>query len=805
MKPFYPKDKIIISLSFLWTGLVFSGDVITPLGKALGVLYSLSVLLSLWVPRQWFIYCISGLCITLTLFGYFLSPPGGVPSDALVNRGLSLFVLVCTIIGCLVHKSLREKLEIFSKRYPLILTSAGEGIYGLDQEGKATFVNPAAEKMLGYQEKELLGKCLHDLIHHSRKDGSKYPKYLCPVYSVFQDKKVHQVNDEVFWKKDGSNFPVEYMSTPIQENGEVTGAVVSFWDISHRKTLERQIVLERDYHKMMNEVYLAVNDVDEEKEALRKCLKTVCIHLGWTASHLYFVSNNGDKLVPSNIWYLSEWKMFDDLRRLTVKTTFSPDQGLPGKVFASAKPQWVADILNESDSKRLEDPCQLNARATFAFPVFVKNKVWGVMEFFSMHPKQPDPLLLDMMKNIGIHLGLFLERVEFTEELKTSKEIADEANRAKSNFLARMSHELRTPMNAILGFTQLIKYRLDTLSKTETEKYLDYVENSGNHLLDLINKLLDLSNIESKAFNIKLKPVPLNKTLNHILNEFEPLLKEKSLQIINELPKDHGLYILAEPYLLGQSLSHLVHNAIKFNVQNGKIYLSCDITNPQMVKLCVTDTGLGIPPEKQATLFEPFGHFGENSLEQEGAGIGLAIAKEFVLMMGGQLKFDSREGLGSSFCLELPFAEKPEKQDSGSSAPLLTPLPKSSPKIATKSILLVEDTLDNVELIREILLEYKNIQLNIQTDGMSGLKAAKEDPPDLILMDVNLPNMNGIEVCQQLQTHDETKGIPVVGISAKAMQKDIETAYSNGFQDYLTKPLDINRFREMIEKWLDTP
>lgn len=406
------------------------------------------------------------------------------------------------------RKSTEMAIEAAYRERNLILNSAGEGIFGLDLDGKTTFANLAACKMLGFQEEELLGKGQHALIHHTHPNGNPYAREDCPIYAAFKDGNDHQESEEVFWRKDGSSFPVEYMSKPILDGGKIIGAVVTFTDITSRKAAE------------------------------------------------------------------------DELQ------------------FAY---------------KKLEERIE-----------------------------------------------------ERTQELNDAKELAEKHNHAKSEFLSRMSHELRTPMNAILGFAQIMDdSRKDPLSDSHKSR-IHQILKAGNHLLELINEVLDLARIEAGKITVSLEPVQIAELARDVLNVTKPMAEKFNIELIDQITEHDKVYVMADKTRLKQVLLNLVSNGIKYNRKEGRVTLRLGNQKPDNIIIQVVDTGMGIPPEKIGKIFEPFDRLGAENSEAEGTGIGMTISKKLVELMNGHIHIDSTLGKGSQFSVSLPtcVSSKINKQES---------------------------------------------------------------------------------------------------------------------------------------------
>ncbi len=540
------------------------------------------------------------------------------------------------------RKASELAMELANRERNLILNSAGEGIYGLDIEGKTTFVNPTACKILGYTEDELLGTGQHIMVHHSYADGTHYPKEKCPIYAAFKDGKIHHESEEVFWKKDGSSFPVEYISKPIIDLGKVVGAVVTFTDITARKNAEKEL------------------------------------------QHAY----------------------------------------------------------NELE-KRIQ---------------------------------------------------------ERTHELNQAKELAEHHNQAKSEFLSRMSHELRTPMNAILGFAQIMnESRKDPLSDSHKSR-LSQILKAGNHLLELINEVLDLARVEAGKITVSLEPINIAELATDVLNVVHPMAEKFNICLIDKITAQSSAHIFADRTRLKQVLLNLLSNGIKYNRKEGSVTLSLEEPKDGTINLLVTDTGMGIPSEKLEKIFIPFDRLDADASEVEGTGIGMTISKKLIELMNGRIHVHSAMGKGSQFSVSLPSCD-PKKVDKKYE---FLPLESSSSEASKQNltVLYIEDNKTNVLLVQDILSDFSEVNILTAPQATIGLDLAYVHQPDLILLDINLPGMDGFEALKRLQNMEETHDTPVIALSANAMQKDIDRAKKAGFKDYITKPIDISKLKKKIDEYI---
>jgi PAS domain S-box-containing protein len=388
------------------------------------------------------------------------------------------------------------------------------------------------------------------------------------------------------------------------------------------------------------------------------------------------------------------------------------------------------------------------------------------------------------------------DRARIEKALRDAKEEADRANRAKSDFLSRMSHELRTPLNSILGFGQL----LDRQSPTDTQRpRIRYILSAGRHLLNLINEVLDISRIEAGTLQLSVEPVCVEEAIVEALDLMRPIAAERTIALGATCSLDKTTYVRADRQRLKQVLLNLLSNAVKYTAVKGSVTVSFSESGKDLTRISVRDTGAGISVEKLARLFTPFDRLGAEQSAVEGTGLGLALCQRLVQAMNGSIGVNSTLGNGSTFWLDLPQAKSPLQTlaASRSDAACEQQLAEES-----RRLLYIEDNFSNVTLVDQMLAERPALELMTAMQGRVGLELARQHTPDLILLDLHLPDMPGWQVLAQLKADHLTREIPVVVISADATSPQIKRLLSAGARAYLTKPLDIPEFFRVIDEAL---
>jgi PAS domain S-box-containing protein len=380
-------------------------------------------------------------------------------------------------------------------------------------------------------------------------------------------------------------------------------------------------------------------------------------------------------------------------------------------------------------------------------------------------------------------------------QIRESKEVAERANRAKDEFLSRMSHELRTPLNAVLGFAQILEIEDPTPDQRES---IRQILAAGRHLLGLIDEVLDVSRIATGRLSLSSEPVSVTDALTEAADLIRPLAVGRGIRL--RIDDADGLHVLADRQRLKQVLLNLLSNGVKYNREGGDILVTWAHVTPDRLAIRVADTGLGIAAEAMARLFDPFDRLGAETSGVEGTGLGLALSKGLIEAMGGTVKAESEVGAGSAFTIELLLAEPPVDRFEREWGALEVQPSQVTP---SRTILYIEDNVSNLRLIERIISDRPHVRLLSAMQASLGLELARDHLPDLILLDLHLPDMAGDEALRRLRQDPRTRTIPVVMISADATQAQIERLLAAGADEYLTKPLDVKRFLEVVEAMLD--
>lgn len=478
-----------------------------------------------------------------------------------------------------------------------------------------------------------------------------------------------------------------------------------------------------------------------------------------------------------------------------------------GQVFAAGNVVISNDF--QSDPRRggaLEGHPKLTNY--LGVPIVDEGKVIGMYAIANSHRELTDQLV-DWLKPFTATCSLLIklyrqmsEREQFTNEIKQARDQAEQASRAKNEFLSSMSHELRTPLNSILGFAQLLVSGRKAPLPEQQRNQVEQIYKSGKHLLTLINDVLDLAKIESGKIHLSLESLLLQDAVKEALDSMESIAQEQRITLQDLIKPLPSVHVIADYTRLKQVLINLLSNAIKYNYRHGRVTLSCEILADQRIAIHVADTGMGIAKEKQRNLFQPFNRLGAENTMIEGTGVGLSLTKKLIEQMNGSIDVKSEEGHGSVFSVLLPTNDQSDEQVP-SQSDIGRPVASDKDRKHCSTILYIEDNPTNQRLMADIFEDLENVELICTHDAYLGIEIARQKSLAMIIMDINLPGLDGYQAQKIIAKDDKLRTIPIIALSANAMEKDIEKGRKAGFADYLTKPIDILELKRTVSHYLN--
>jgi len=629
------------------------------------------------------------------------------------------------------------------RRFRTMVENAGDAIYIHDRYGKIFDINKIACDQVGYSRDELLELSVAQL------DAAIDFENLRETWDLGEadPSKYPMTLETAHRRKDGTTFPIEVrISLLPSEEGARFVAMVR--DITARKQVEEAL---RESEELLS---AAINNISDG------------FILVDADNRIVLFNNRFKALYPNSRDLIQEGASFNDFVR----------GGAERGEYADAMGR-VEDWLTERKARGHE--------SSESFDQQLIGNRWVRISVGRL----PDGGW------VGMHVDVTL--------IKEAMESADKANLAKSEFLSSMSHELRTPMNAILGFAQMLNFNpKEPLSKTQKES-VDHIMKGGQHLLELINDILDFAKIEAGKVELSLEIISPREILDECLLLISNMAAANGITISSPDAATNVPLVLADHTRFKQVLLNFMSNAVKYNRENGTMFIHFEEVPGDMLRISVTDTGEGIPDEKQQELFKPFSRLGAENSEIEGTGIGLVVCKDLIDLMNGAVGFESVVGKGSYFWFDLPLAEGGHSIIEATKEALAAQDDETTPE-ALGTLLYVEDNPDNLKLMELIITRMEGLKMISTHTGELGIELARAEKPDLIILDINLPGISGLETIKRLQSHESTRNIPVLALSAAATPRDIEKGMEAGFLRYLTKPIMVPKVMEAIRSAMET-
>jgi len=653
-----------------------------------------------------------------------------------------------------------------------IFNSANFSSIATDEKGVIQIFNVGAERMLGYAAADVMNKVTpaeisdpQEIVARAKALSAELGSTIAPGFEalVFKASRgIEDIYELTYIRKDGSRFPAIVSVTALRgDDGAIIGYLLIGTDNSARKQIEEdrmkldqrlrdqqfytRSLIESNIDALMTTDPLGIiTDVNKQMEALTGCTR--------------------DELI-----------------------------GAPFKGFFTEPERAEAGIRQVLSEKRVTNyeltACTRDGKKTTVS--------YNASTFYDRDRKL-----------LGVFAGArdVTERKRFEHalqvsnvELESAKFIAEKANLAKSDFLSSMSHELRSPLNAILGFAQLMESSTPPPTESQGAR-ISQILKAGWHLLKLINEVLDLAVIESGQVSLSKESVSLSEIMVECQTMMGPEAQKRG--IVMTFPTfENPVFVKADMTRLKQIVINLLSNAIKYNREEGTVVVECAVVAPERIRISVRDTGLGLAPDMMAQLFQPFNRLGQEG-NVAGTGIGLVVTKRLAELMDGTIGVESKRGEGSLFWCDLTATSAPQLKDKGEEIEVST-RPKLPPGAPLRTLLYVEDNPANMELVEQLIALCPDMRLLTAINGTLGIKLARSALPKVILMDINLNGISGIDALKILRADPTTAHIPVIALSANAMPRDVAKGMKAGFFRYLTKPIKVKDFMDTLNAALE--
>jgi PAS domain S-box-containing protein len=642
------------------------------------------------------------------------------------------------------------ELAAAEERTRLILDSSGDGIIEVDVVGMIRLVNAAGTRLLGYPAEGLVGRHLHDTIHHRYSDGRPYPAEACRAGRAIREGQALLVEDDVYWRADGNPLPVSVATTPILNGGRIKGAVVTFRSITERKQAERQNAALAAIVANSDDI-IVIKDLD----------------LRVAATNMAFARASGHA-APEAMIGKTDAEIFGMDKELEPIRSYMADE-------RTAQGLTRGEHLLREESVVLPDGTTRHV-LTKKYPIFdINDRLIGT-------------------GNISVDIT---ERRRVEQELLKAKELAEVAARAKAEFLANMSHEIRTPLNGVLGMAQ-IGHR-ESVGRGRTQEIFTRILDSGKLLLSIINDILDFSKIEAGKLAIESLPVDPCHAVEQAVGMLADRAREKGLELIVDKSPELPPAFLGDPVRLAQILINLLSNAVKFT-EHGEVRLQAGMSDGKLI-FRIADTGIGMTEAQLNRLFQAFEQAdGSTTRKYGGTGLGLKISRRLAELMGGTIRVASTPGCGSCFTLILPcvatVAAAPDVAIAAATAS------SRSQRLRLKGIrvLAAEDNEVN-QLVLWDLLAQEGAQVKLVGNGRLAVDALRADTSfDIVLMDVQMPEMDGLEATQSIR--EFVPDLPIIGQTAHALAEEHAQCRAAGMSDVITKPLDVDQLVAVVLRHL---
>ncbi len=630
----------------------------------------------------------------------------------------------------------------------------------------------------------------------------------------------------------GAKCPDAYIMSLVDYIGVHISRVMEH--AGHTRMLEEEVerrtgdfVEESRRSQLLYEIVTTTNDADTVEESIQECVTQICRYADWPVGHAYIYRDERNLLEPGNLWYCKDDMDIAGFRENTASQEFHPGEGLPGMILETGEAFTSNDFFENGNFPRAVSARENSLQSCFAFPITVNDKVEVVLEFFDNKDIEASDELMKLMSTIGAQLGAVIKRKQARMETEKARDDAEIATRSKSEFLANMSHELRTPLNSMLILAENLAENPESNLTEEQVEDASVILGSGRDLLTLINEILDLAKVESGKMAVNVDDIRLAELGETVRRNFAAIAERKQLFFNVEVAEGVPEIIRSDKMRIEQIMRNLISNAMKFTHEGGitlKIsrpasdmeFFSSDLQADSTIAFAVSDTGIGIPKEKLGAIFESFQQAdGSTSRKYGGTGLGLSISREFSQLLGGEVGVESQENEGSTFTLYLPEEIEVEEQqvdeedkqqvDYSLLERILNQVPlatshitddKEEVQVGDDLLLIVEDDMKFAKILREAI-HARGMKCLVAEKGMAGLQLVSMYKPKAIILDIELPDITGMELFELIQQDPEVAKTPVYFMS---IHDEKVKAISSGAIGYLTKPVSKEQLDMALNK-----
>ncbi|MDH5563590.1 MAG: ammonium transporter [Nitrospirota bacterium] len=601
-------------------------------------------------------------------------------------------------------------------------------------------------------------------------------------------------------QRHANDFSRHVQTEPHTEVGQIAEEYNRVLDTINEEQEQRQQLDDHlQYCASLDSLFQQIAKTTHEpstvEEVMQVSMDLICQKIGWPIGHLYLLAqDSSNELISTPIWHLEHPEHYQTFRDITEQTNFQRGVGLPGRVLATGKPDWIQDVTQDQNFPRARLAQDIGVKTGFGLPILIEERVVGVLEFYSPETIELDSKLLEVMGYVGAQLGRVVERRQGEAILRRAKTEAEAAAKTKSDFLATMSHEIRTPMNGIIGMSDILLNMDLTLDQQDC---LLTIKDSGDALLTIINDILDFSKIEAGKLTLETIDFDIRDTLEGVLDLLGFKAQEKGLELVGLIDPTITTTVQGDPTRLRQILMNLVGNALKFTEKGEvvvKVHFEEESANHVLLRFTITDTGIGLTPEGCSRLFQAFSQEDTSTTRKYGGtGLGLSISKRLTELMGGTIGVNSQLGQGSCFWFTTRMSLQPD---------LPSPNRKTPGKLEGIRIGLIDDNAANRILLRDYTNHWGMQNLEAE-DGSKALivlrkSAERGEPCDVAIVDMSMPGINGLQLARAIKADPQLSSIRLILMNPLVDRVESETVLRAGFAAHLTKPIRFHQLHQCL-------